>query len=125
MIFRYKNHETLSAKDLSNYQGELKNPLENKNKHIRIKGPTPNTKRTIFAVLDVGFFSSFAWDILEVIFFLDFLLGISKIDLENYNSKYKLRVLPYQQRPFQWITQYIVWILIIIKIKHSINLNVS
>ena len=33
--------------------GELKKPFENKNKHIRIKGPTPNTKRTVFAVLGV------------------------------------------------------------------------
>ena len=33
------------------YKGELKNPFENKNKHIRSKGPTPKTKRTIFAFL--------------------------------------------------------------------------
>tara|TARA_Y100001968_G_scaffold184455_1_gene168977 strand:+ start:1212 stop:1391 length:180 start_codon:yes stop_codon:yes gene_type:complete len=33
--------------------GELKNPFENKNKHIRSKGPIPNTKRTVFAVLGV------------------------------------------------------------------------
>ena len=38
------------------HKGELKKPLENKNKHIRIKGPRPNTKRTIFAVLGVVFF---------------------------------------------------------------------
>ena len=81
----------MSSKDLSNYQGELKNPFENKNKHIRIKGPTPNTKRTIFAVLGVVFFSSFASIFLEVNFFLDFCLGILKIDLKNYNSSYKLR----------------------------------
>ena len=60
----------------------MKNPFEDKNKHIRSKGPTPNTKRTIFAVLGVVFFSSFAPVILEVDFFLNFLLGISKIDLE-------------------------------------------
>ena len=60
----------------------MKKPFENKNKDIRIKGPTPNTKRTIFAVLGVVFFSSFASVILEVDFFLNFLLGISKIDLE-------------------------------------------
>ena len=65
---------------LFNYQGELKNPFENKNKHIRIKGPTPNTKRTIFAFLGVVFPSSFTSIIVEVIFFLDFLLGISKIN---------------------------------------------
>ena len=74
------------------YQGELKNPFELKNKHIRIKGPTPNTKRTIYAVLGVVFFSSFAWIILEVNFFLDFCLGILKINLENYDSNNKLRV---------------------------------
>ncbi len=39
----------------TNYQGELKNPFENKNKHIRIKGPIPKTKRTIFAVAGVVF----------------------------------------------------------------------
>ncbi len=51
----------IQSQCLSNYQGELKNPFENKNKHIRIKGPTPNTKRTIFAVLgDVFVCSSFA-----------------------------------------------------------------
>ena len=80
---------TFHVKDLSNYQGELKNPFENKNKHIRIKGPTPNTKRTIFAVLGVVFFSSFASIILEVNFFLDFLLGISPIELDKHNSSYE------------------------------------
>tara|TARA_Y100001968_G_scaffold273744_1_gene266551 strand:+ start:374 stop:607 length:234 start_codon:yes stop_codon:yes gene_type:complete len=59
------------------YQGELKNPFENKNKDIRIKGPIPNTNRTIFAVLGVVFFSSFTSVILGVNFFLGFLLGIS------------------------------------------------
>ena len=68
------------------------NPFELKNKHIRSKGPTPNTKRTIFAVLGVVFFSSFAWIILEVNFFFDFCLGILKIDLENHDSNNKLRV---------------------------------
>ena len=66
----------------TNFQGELKNPFDVRNKHIRIKGPTPNTKRTIFAVLGVVFFSSFASVILEVDFFLIFFLGISKIDVE-------------------------------------------
>ena len=47
----------------------MKNPFENKNIHIRIKGPTPNTKSTIFAVLGVVFFSSFASINLEVNFF--------------------------------------------------------
>tara|TARA_Y100001968_G_C18706572_1_gene413774 strand:+ start:257 stop:475 length:219 start_codon:yes stop_codon:yes gene_type:complete len=61
----------------------LKKPLENKNKHIRIKGPTPNTKRTIFAVLGVVCLSPFGSTILEDIFFLDFLLGIPKIDLKK------------------------------------------
>tara|TARA_Y100001968_G_scaffold306777_1_gene323889 strand:- start:1246 stop:1461 length:216 start_codon:yes stop_codon:yes gene_type:complete len=65
-----------SSKGLSNYQGELKNPLENKNKHIRIKGPTPNTNRTIFAVLGVVFGSLLTSVILEFNCFLDFCLGI-------------------------------------------------
>ena len=60
ITFKSKNNDAESSQDLSNYQGELKNPFELKNKHIRIKGPTPNTKRTIFAVLGVVFFSSFA-----------------------------------------------------------------
>ena len=92
MICRFDNSDTESSVDLSNYHGELKNPFENKNKHIRTKGPTPNTNRTIFAFLDVVFVSSFAWIILEVNFFLDFCLGILKIDLENYDSNNKLRV---------------------------------
>ena len=61
---------------LLNCQGELKKPFENKNKHIRSKGPTPNTKRTIFAVLGVVFFSTLGSIILVVTFLLDFLLGI-------------------------------------------------
>ena len=69
-----------------NYRGVLKNPFENKNKHIRIKGPTPNTKRTIFAVLGVVFSSTVESMILEVTFLLDFLLGISKNRLKKYNS---------------------------------------
>ena len=64
--------------DLLGYKGELKNPFENRNKHIRIKGPTPNTKRTIFAVLGVVLFSWSASKSLEVNFFLDFCLGILK-----------------------------------------------
>ena len=60
----------------------MKKPFENKNKDIRIKGPTPKTKRTIFAVLGVVFFSTFASVVIEVDFFLNFLLGISQIDLE-------------------------------------------
>tara|TARA_B100000945_G_C20097613_1_gene464320 strand:- start:212 stop:454 length:243 start_codon:yes stop_codon:yes gene_type:complete len=80
---------------LSNYQGELKKPFENKNKHIRIKGPIPKTKRTIFAVLGVVCLSLFASIFLEINFFLDFLLGISEIDDRNYDSKYKLRAKPY------------------------------
>ncbi len=35
------------------YKGELKNPFENRNAIIRTKGPTPNTKSTIFAFLGV------------------------------------------------------------------------
>tara|TARA_Y100001968_G_C19185988_1_gene632780 strand:+ start:292 stop:564 length:273 start_codon:yes stop_codon:yes gene_type:complete len=54
----------------------LKNPFENKNQHISSKGPTPNTKRTIFAVLGVDFLSLVVSIILEVDFLLDFLLGI-------------------------------------------------
>ena len=53
-----KSDDNFSSKYLSNYEGELKKPLENKNKHIRIKGPTPKTKRTIFAVLGVVLVSS-------------------------------------------------------------------
>ena len=89
-----------NLKDLLNSQGELKNPFENKNKHIRIKGPTPNTKRTILAVLGVVFFSSFASIILEVNFFPDFFLGISKINLQNHNSNYKSRAKPYHKTNF-------------------------
>ena len=58
------------------HQGELKNPFENKNILIRSKGPTPNTKRTIFAVLGVVVFSTELSILVEVIFFFDFLLGI-------------------------------------------------
>ncbi len=60
------------------HQGELKNPLENKNKHIRSKGPTPNTKSTIFAFLGFVLFSPLESVIWEVIFFFDFFLGIPK-----------------------------------------------
>tara|TARA_B100001250_G_scaffold225544_1_gene193450 strand:+ start:82 stop:288 length:207 start_codon:yes stop_codon:yes gene_type:complete len=59
----------------------VKNPFENKNKHIRSNGPTPNTKRTIFAVLGVAFFSTFGSMILEDTLLLDFFLGINKIRL--------------------------------------------
>ena len=79
---RRENIDTSPTKDLSNYPGELKKPLENKNKHIRIKGPTPKTKRTIFAVLGVVFASSSASIFLEANFLLDFLLGISKLDFK-------------------------------------------
>ena len=76
----------MTTEYLLNYQGELKNPLENKNTDIRIKGPTPNTNKTIFAVLGVVFFSLLTSVILGVNFFLDFLLGISEIGYENNNS---------------------------------------
>ena len=56
----------------------MKNPFENKNKHIRSKGPTPNTKRTIFAVLGVDFFAAVGSTIWDLTFFFDFLLGIPK-----------------------------------------------
>ena len=73
----------------TNYQGELKNPLENKNKHIRSKGPKPNIKRTIFAVLGVTL-SSPLWSLLEeVTCFGDFLLGILKLWIKYYNSSVK------------------------------------
>ena len=65
------------------FHGELKNPFENKNKDMRIKGPKPNTKRIIFAVLGVVFSFSFNSTILEINFFFEFLLGISKIDLKK------------------------------------------
>ena len=71
-------NDNLTFWDLSTDHGELKNPLENKNKHIRIRGPNPKTKRTIFAVLGVVCLSSFTSIKLEVIFFLDFFLGILK-----------------------------------------------
>ena len=54
-------------------QGELKNPFENKNKTIRSKGPTPKTKRTIFAVRGVAFCSAVSFTMLDTIFFLDLL----------------------------------------------------
>jgi len=85
----------LSSKNLSDCQGELKKPFENKNKHIRIKGPKPKRKRTIFAVLGVVFVSSLVSIFIEDNFFFDFLLGISKLDLRNYNSNYKSREKPY------------------------------
>ena len=65
------------------YQGALKNPFENKNKHIRIKGPTPKTKRTILAVLGVVVFPSFASIVFEVDLFLNFLLDISRRELKK------------------------------------------
>tara|TARA_B100001029_G_scaffold175235_1_gene176423 strand:- start:976 stop:1191 length:216 start_codon:yes stop_codon:yes gene_type:complete len=68
------------------YQGELKNPLENKNKHIRSKGPTPKTKRTIFAFLGLVFISKAGSIILAVDFFFNFLLGIFKKIIKKYNS---------------------------------------
>ena len=60
------------------YQGELKKPFENKNKHIRSNGPTPKTNRTIFAVLGDVFLSTVDFLICEVSFFFDFLLGMTK-----------------------------------------------
>ena len=78
-----QNSDTSSSKDLSNYPGELKNPFKNKNKHIRIKGPTPNTKRTIFAVLGFVCFSTIGSIILDLNFFLDFFLGIPKNRLKE------------------------------------------
>tara|TARA_Y100001968_G_scaffold249001_1_gene233656 strand:- start:414 stop:749 length:336 start_codon:yes stop_codon:yes gene_type:complete len=86
LIFKHTKNYYLTFKYLLNYQGELKNPFENKNKDIRIKGPTPNTNKTIFAVLGVVFFSSFNSVILGVNFFLDFLLGIFEIESEINNS---------------------------------------
>ena len=74
----FNNNRRLSSLDSKNSYGELKKPFENKNKHIRSKGPTPNTNKTIFAVLGVVFFSSFSWIILELNFFFDFCLGILK-----------------------------------------------
>ena len=68
--FQIRKNNTPSSKDVLNYQGELKNPFENKNKHIRIKGPTPNTNRTIFAVLGVAWFFLLTSIDLEVDFFL-------------------------------------------------------
>ena len=59
-----------------NHEGELKNPFKNKNKHIRSKGPTPNTKRTSFAFLGFVFFSPTGSTILEITLVLDFLAGI-------------------------------------------------
>ena len=59
----------------------------NKNTHIKIKGPIPNTKSTILAVLGVVFFSSLTSIIVELIFFLDFLRGILKLDFVNNSSK--------------------------------------
>ena len=58
----------------------MKNPFENKNKPIRISGPSPKTKRTIFAVLGVVFFSKIGSSILEVDFLLDFFRGIFQIE---------------------------------------------
>jgi len=69
----------------------LKNPLENKNKHIRSKGPTPNTKRTIFAVLGEDILSTSGSIILELNLLLDFLRGIPKRRLLNNNSKINLQ----------------------------------
>ena len=77
---RSKNYQTFSSKDLSNYQGELKNPFENKNKHIRIRGPTPKIKRTSFAVLGVVSCSLLPEISVVANFFFDFLLGIFKIN---------------------------------------------
>jgi len=80
------------ALNLEYYPRELKNPFENRNKAIRTNGPIPNTKRTIFAVLGVVFSSIFFSTNLEVIFFLDFFLGLFRIVFRYYNSSYNLRV---------------------------------
>ncbi len=55
----------------------MKNPFENKNRHIRSKGPTPNTKSTIFAVLGAVSWSPVVPMVVEVRGFLNFLLGIN------------------------------------------------
>ena len=98
MICRYDNNDVSSSKDFTKYQGELKNPFENKNKHIRIKGPTPNTKRTIFAFLGDCFCSSFSSITAEVDFFFNFLLGISQIELKDNDSSNKSRNRLYQYK---------------------------
>ena len=66
----------------NSYEADWKNPFENKNKHIRSKGPTPNTKRTIFAVLGFVFSSPFGLMILEVTLLFDFFLGILKMNFQ-------------------------------------------
>ena len=80
------NKGTLSSQKTNNYPGEVKKPFENKNKHIRSKGPTPKTKRTIFAVLGVVLFSPIKSLLEELTLCLDFLLGIHEQDLKNYIS---------------------------------------
>tara|TARA_B100000700_G_scaffold301660_1_gene371127 strand:- start:1234 stop:1527 length:294 start_codon:yes stop_codon:yes gene_type:complete len=75
------DQQKIILKKLLNYQGELKKPFENKNKHIRSNGPTPNTKRTIFAVLGVVFFSPVISMILEFTLLLFFLRDITKTRL--------------------------------------------
>ena len=59
----------------------MKKPFENKNKDIRSKGPTPNTKRTIFAVLGVELDSPVDSIILLLDFLFDFLLDMLKKEL--------------------------------------------
>tara|TARA_B100000579_G_scaffold132140_1_gene106771 strand:+ start:295 stop:600 length:306 start_codon:yes stop_codon:yes gene_type:complete len=86
--FIIKNINYFASKNAEISQGELKNPFENRNKHIRSKGPTPKTKRTIFAVLGVVAFSEFVSKVLEVSFFLDFLLGILENRLKDHNSSH-------------------------------------
>ena len=58
---------------IRNHQGDWKNPLENKNKHIRTKGPTPKTNKTIFAFLGFVLVSLFLSIILGVNFFFGIL----------------------------------------------------
>ena len=67
----------------------MKKPFENKNAHIRSKGPRPNTKRTIFAVRGVVFVSPVELMILEFSFLLDFLEDINENKLKNYSRNYK------------------------------------
>ena len=75
----------------NNYKGELKNPFENKNKLMSNKGPTPNTNRTIFAVLGVVFVSTADSLILVFNFLFDFCLDITENKLKNHNSNYNLQ----------------------------------
>ena len=74
----------------------------NKNKHISSKGPTPNTNRTIFAVLGVGIFSPLESMSFEFALLLDFPLDIAKIRL----LKYILAIINYVKRNFEKVRLY-------------------